>query len=426
MSDPRTRLTCPHGKECGACALLGVDYAEQLRGKQDVLGRTLTRYARLQSAKLLPCLPSPLIAGYRNRAKMAVGLSRHGGGAIGYFRTGTREIVDAVACGVLVPELLETTQRLREFLLTAKNVPRELRHIDVRCGDDPKRQHLILVFRAAESPRIPIERLRKVCPKVDGISINLNPSSGPQVLRGPILHLWGAREVWVTHARTRMRVSPGSFFQANLAMLPAVHERMAAFLEGGRRLADLYAGVGTHGLALREAFGRVLFVEGTRSAIGDLKATVRAHGIGNADIVPASVERSLEKIGSAAPDAIVLNPARTGAEASVLAAVAASPAKKIAYLSCEPVTLARDLDLLGEAGFETVSVQPIDMMPQTRQVEALALLRRTASANRPTVVVAPRDTPAGRPASPRRSRDEGAGRSTSPRTRRRSPKDPRG
>ena len=396
MIDPTTRLTCPHGVECGACALLGVDYAEQLRGKHATLARALARYARLQGAKLLPCLPSPRIAGYRNRAKMAVGLSRHGGGAIGYFRAGTREIVDAVACGVLIPELLETTQRLREFLLTAKNVPRELRHIDVRCGDDPKRQHLTLVFRASESPRIPIERLRKVCPKVDGLSINLNPSSGPQVLRGPILPLWGAREVWVTHARTRMRVSPGSFFQVNLALLQAIHERMAAFLEGGRVLADLYAGVGTHGLALREAFGRVLFVEGTRSAIGDLKATVNAHGIGNADVVPASVERSIDRIGAAAPDAVVLNPARTGADGAVLAAVAASPAKRVAYLSCEPATLARDLDLLAQAGFETVSVQPIDMMPQTRQVEALALVRRTASASRPRAVATRAATPTSR------------------------------
>ena len=254
-----------------------------------------------------------------------------------------------------------------------------------------------------------------VCPMVDGISINLNPSAGPQVLRGPILPLWGAREVWVTHAGTRMRVSPGSFFQVNLALLPAIHERMAAFLEGGRVLADLYAGVGTHGLALREAFGRVLFVEGTRSAIGDLKATVRAHRVENADIVPASVERSIEKIGTARPDAVVLNPARTGADEAVLAAVAASPATRIAYLSCEPATLARDLDRLADAGFETVSAQPIDMMPQTRQVEALALLRRTSPGSRPD-----------RPAPPRHGRDEASRRTTSPRTRRRSRKDPRG
>jgi 23S rRNA (uracil1939-C5)-methyltransferase len=173
-----------------------------------------------------------------------------------------------------------------------------------------------------------------------------------------------------------MRVSPGSFFQVNLALLPAIHERMVTFLGQGRVLVDLYAGVGTHGIALRGGFDRVLFVEGTRSAIADLRSTIRAHGISGADIAPAAVERSLDTIGSVRPDAVVLNPARTGASDAALDAIARSPATRVAYLSCDPGTLARDLDVLSRAGLETVSVQPIDMMPQTRQVEALALLRR--------------------------------------------------
>jgi len=398
-----TRLTCPHGEECGACALLGVDYAEQLRRKQTVLGRAIARYRSLASARLLPCLPSPTIAGYRNRAKMAVGLSRHGGATVGYFRAGTREIVDAVDCRVLVPELLETTRRLRRDLDRTPNVPRELRHLDVRCGDDPRRQHLTLVFRTTESPRIPVERLRKVCPAVDGMSVNLNPSAGPQVLRGPILPLWGEREVWVEHAGVRMRVSPGSFFQVNLGMLAPIHERMASFLGEGRTLADLYAGVGTHGLALRGAFARVLFVEGTRSAVADLKSTIRKHRIDHAEVAPASVERSLERIAAARPDAVVLNPARAGASAPALDAIAASPATRIAYLSCDPGTLARDLDVLSRAGFETVSVQPIDMMPQPAQVEALALLQRARERRRKPVA-----NPADRRAGPPRRRRPGS------------------
>ena len=84
---------------------------------------------------------------------MAVGLSRHGGATLGYFRAGTREIVDAPECGVLVPELLDTTRRIRRLLNTARGIPRELRHLDLRCGSDPRRQHLTLVFRASHAPR---------------------------------------------------------------------------------------------------------------------------------------------------------------------------------------------------------------------------------------------------------------------------------
>ena len=133
--------------------------AEQLQRKRELLGRELRRYDSLKGARLLDTLPSPEGVGYRNRARMAVGLSRHGGATLGYFRAGTREIVDAPECGVLVPELLETTRRIRNLLTAARNIPRELRHLDLRCGSDPRRQHLTLVFRATEMPRFPLEAL---------------------------------------------------------------------------------------------------------------------------------------------------------------------------------------------------------------------------------------------------------------------------
>jgi len=117
--------------------MLGTGYAEQLKRKRERLGREVGGYASLKNARLLDTLPSPEAVGYRNRARMAVGLGRRGGATLGYFRAGTREIVDAPECGVLVPELLETTRRIRDLLTTARNIPRELRHLDLRCGSDP-------------------------------------------------------------------------------------------------------------------------------------------------------------------------------------------------------------------------------------------------------------------------------------------------
>ena len=369
-------LHCPHGADCGACAHLGVSYADQLRRKRGVLEKALSRHARLRDATLLACMPSPVTAGYRNRGKMAVGISRHGKVAVGYFRGGTREIVDAPDCRVLVPELLATLRRLRPFLAGTRGIPRELRHLDLRCGSAPARQHLTLVFRATVCPRFPMDLLRRACPAIDGISVNLNPSAGPQVLRGAIRPAWGEREVWVDCAGLRLRVSPGSFFQVNLALLPSIHEEVAAFLGPGKVLADLYSGVGTHGLALRKGFRRVFFVEGMRSAVADLKATILKHGIPETEVASTSLERALRRLGQQAPDAVILNPSRAGADESVLDAITVTPAVRIAYLSCEPATLCRDLDLLERRGFKTRSVQPVDMMPQTAQVEALALLQR--------------------------------------------------
>ena len=374
-----SRVSCPHGDECGACAYLERDYADQLRQKREILSAAMARYPGLRRAKVLACLPSPLAAGYRNRAKMAVGFSRRGGVRLGYFRAGTREIVDAPDCRVVVPEILETSRRLRTLLAATPSFPRELRHVDLRCGSDRGHQHLTLVLRATECPSLPLDAVRSACPAVDGISFNLNPSAGPQVIRGAIRPLWGAREVWVDHAGVRLRVSPGAFFQVNLALLPPIHDLMERHLGSGRLVADLYSGVGTHGLALRRNFRRILFVEGSRSAVADLKATVRSHGLFGVEVIASTVERALPRLNDPELDAVVLNPSRAGARESILQVISGSRASRIAYLSCEPTTLCRDLDVLQRGGFTLVSAQPIDMMPQTSQVEALALLRRSGS-----------------------------------------------
>jgi len=371
-----TTVHCIHGKECGACALLEVDYEDQLRQKRAVLTEALATHPGLREIRPLPCLPSPLLAGYRNRAKMAIGMSGRGGVRVGYFRAGTREIVNAPDCRVLIPELLETTRRIRRFLQTSASIPRTLRHIDLRCGSDPARQHLTLVFRATECPKFPLDALRESCPAVDGISFNLNATPGPQVIRGAVRPLWGEREIWVEHAGFRLRVSPAAFFQVNLALLPTIHELMENFFERGGVLADLYAGVGTHGLALLKIFRRVLFAEGNRSAVADLKSTLLARDITGYRISPVAVERGLARLRDESPDAVVLNPSRAGAKEAVLDAVSRCPVRKLAYLSCDPVTLCRDLDILRRKGFKISSIQPIDMMPQTAQVEALALLTR--------------------------------------------------
>ena len=376
MPDSRLdTIECPHGDACGACDLLGVRYASQLGRKRKALGETLKRYRTLAKAKLLSCLESPFAEEYRNRAKMAVGLSRDRSTKLGYFRSGTREIIDAPDCRVLIPEILETSRALRRFIASTHSIPRELRHIDIRCGTDSGRQHLILVLRANKLPRLPIDRICDACPHVDGISANLNPSTGPQVIKGRIWPIWGAREVYVEAADLALRVSPGAFFQINLPILPQIHSAMAEFLDGDV-LLDLYAGVGTHGLVLRRGFHRVVCIEGTRSAVADTKATIKRYRLKGVEVIAKPVERSLEPMLAAEADCVVMNPSRAGAKLKVLEALAASNARKIAYLSCDPKTLCRDLEALVKKGFRLVSAQPIDMMPQTRQVEALALLSR--------------------------------------------------
>ena len=416
--DPRM-VSCPHGAECGACALLDVTYEAQLAKKRGVLEAALKRYVRLMAVAPLPGLPSPEVQGYRNRAKMAVemagerraflGPGRHpelrdDSARIGYFRFGSRTLVDAPDCRVLVPEVLETTRALRELLSRPELADLPLRFIDVRCGTDPKRQHVTLVL-SDEEAKLTLSAFRQACPHVTGMSVNINPGTGSRVIKGPVKHVWGDRHVFVDADGVRLHVSAGAFFQVNLGLLPAIHARLRAHLWGSRALADLYAGVGTHGLALAKKFERVLMIEGVTAAVRDARTAMGVAGITNVNLVGAPVERSIARFHAEGADAVVLNPSREGVLPEVLAAIAASQARKIAYLSCEPSTLARDLDVLVQAGLRVSSVLPIDMMPQTDQVEALALLEREGA-------VAP--PPRGRSEGPARGKPRPAGKRRAP------------
>jgi 23S rRNA (uracil1939-C5)-methyltransferase len=369
-------VDCPHRVECGACSLLRQPYEKQLESKRNWLMDAIAKKGRLNKKKILPTLASPQIEGYRSRAKMAISTDRERRSALGYFQRSSREVVDAPHCGVLVPELLETTRSLRKLLNSSTRFPYVLRHIDLRCGSDPTQQLLTLVIKAETLPKLPIDAIADACPHVAGIGVNLNPGRGPQVVKGPIEPVHGVREVYVESSGLSLRVSPGSFFQVNLGLLPEIHSRMAEFLDGGKLLVDLYAGVGTHGFAMRRRFGRVLCVEGVKSSVADGRASIKAGRVENVEILANPIHRALRRLGSEKPEAVILNPSAAGADPPILEMIVGSTARSVAYLSCDPTTLARDLAVLIGGGFKLVTIQSVDMMPQTRQVEALAFLRR--------------------------------------------------
>ena len=167
-----------------------------------------------------------------------------------------------------------------------------------------------------------------------------------------------------------------SFFQVNLGLLPEIHSRMAAFFGDGHLLLLTPSARGTRCIALRSLFRSVLCVEGVRSSVADARASISAGRVDNVEVLANPIHRAQRRLRSEKPDAVILNPSRIGADPPALEMITASTARSLAYLSCDPATLSRDLAMLIDGGFSLVTVQAVDMMPQTRQVEALAFLRR--------------------------------------------------
>ena len=143
-------------------------------------------------------------------------------------------------------------------------------------------------------------------------------------------------------------------------------------------VADVYCGIGTISLMAADKAKRVIGIEEIERAIIDARANAFANGVENAEFICAKAEEALPKLvdGGLAPDCVILDPPRKGCDEAVLDAIVKSGVRRVCYVSCNPSTLARDCRLLCDAGFELISVDPIDMFPWTSHVETVVLMSK--------------------------------------------------
>jgi 23S rRNA (uracil1939-C5)-methyltransferase len=380
---------CPHAARCSGCTRLAEPYDAQLLAKHDRLAQAVGGYPILaptiasKSGVIRPTVGADPVAGYRTRAKWVVGP----GGKIGLFaREGDHELVDLAGCMVVAPVIEAVGQAMRGLLRSAPflKVARSLRALDVRevIGDDGPRALVTLVVDRArfhgEEPLVALaQALQEREPRVAGVGLNLVDKLSPQLLGPRTTPLRGEAEVRDRIGSARTLVTFGSFVQAHRGQAARLYERIAALAPRRGRVLDLYGGSGSLALALA---GRGLTVDTVESFEPASRAAGRAAEgqklavqaiAGDAGEVAARLAAEGKRY-----DLVVVNPPRRGLSPEVRAAVAAIGAPRVAYLSCEPGTLARDLAHLAVRGYWPASLEPHDMIPLTEEVETLAVIER--------------------------------------------------
>jgi len=316
---------CQAFGSCGGCAWQHVDYAAQLEAKRAILRDAIRRIGGQDVPSLGPVLPSPSEYAYRGRTRVRVE-----GGSVGYLRRRSHALCAVSRCPVLVPAL---DRRLHEL--------------------------------AAHPPQPEGE---------------WELASGSGEVRAAPLGASGAPRIRLEVGGHRIGVSIGVFAQSNALMLDTLATRVAERAGRGVLAVELYAGAGLLTIGLAARFDRVVAVEGDPAAVADLRANLAEAGQGRVEILAESVERALSELADRRPDALVLDPPRSGLARGSVDALAAVRAERIVYLSCDPATLARDLAELCARGYALRSVEGIDLFPQTPHVEALATLE---SSHRP-------------------------------------------
>jgi 23S rRNA (uracil1939-C5)-methyltransferase len=381
------RTPCPHFPRCVGCPWIGTPYREQLARKEARVQQALGRFASLGSVEIPPLRPAPRVFGYRSSVRLVARRGREGM-RLGVYRPGSHDVVDIRQCAAhhrLANALLETLAGILE----RQRVPcydegtRQgwLRYVQVRVGSDG-RTLLLLVVRdrdfAGEGALVAeLSRLRGVA----GVLLNLNADPGNAILGPEFVCVAGEDSLTERGLGLELRTHAGSFAQSN----PAAARRAYACVlrdaaaQPGERAVDLYCGVGALALALARQGAQVLGVEEVPRAVEDARANAERNAVHGVRFEAADVEASLRRLvrEGAHVDLVTLNPPRRGADAAAREAIAALAPSRIVYMSCDPDSLARDLDDFAARGFPALRVQAFDFLPHTEHVEAVALLRAT-------------------------------------------------
>ena len=334
-SEHRVEPKCIYFGECSGCQWQHIDYARQLEIKRDIVVRALSQYGDLRDAPVAETLPSPKRFHYRNHARFSVGRGDENGVA-GYKNADSRRFVRIDECAIMDERINETLSQLQGRL-------NRMTQFSIRVGSNTG-DTIIQPLLPAEIQDVPSGR-QKYVEEVQG---------------------------------ARFQVAASSFFQVNTAQLSAVVDEIVSILEldGNDTLVDLYCGVGTFARLLSPYVKSVIGIEESASAIADAK--VNCADVENVMFMEAKAEFAAVELSQSGQtvDVAIIDPPRIGCHPQALEALKTLAPRRIMMVSCNPITMARDLNALCESGFRLVSVRPVDMFPQTRHVEALALLEK--------------------------------------------------
>lgn len=394
---PACAAAAAQAGRCGGCVLQILDYPAQLAWKAGALGRHLAPVLdRSPPVAIRPVVASPRTLGYRNKSKLvaAEGRPLPGGPGqddppgliLGAFAPRSHEVLDLAGCAVAEPPLDAVARAVvaaaRAHHVSAYDEHRRtgtLRHVVLRSSA----RGAVQVTFVTSTPDFPAgvalaEDLRARHPAIVGVVHNVNASTG-NAIWGDIEELvWGVPTLDDDIDGIRLRLSARAFFQANRAVAVQAYRAIATAIEPTAHdtIVDAYAGVGGIALTLaRAGAGRVLGIETHAAAVVDATANAVSNGLaGAATFVAGDAAARLKAIPEAT--AVVLNPPRKGCAPAVLAETARLGPRRVAYLSCAPASLARDLAILHTLGYDTRAVTPFDMLPHTPHLEVLAVLER--------------------------------------------------
>lgn len=387
-SPHRIEPICEHFYKCGGCDLLHLDYSEQLKFKAKRVYDALTRIGGFDtdSFEMNDTIGSAPNTRYRNKASFPYA-EVDGKVTAGLFAERSHRLIPINDCIIQSSSAVDAMKSACDFA-NSYNVSAYdeqthsgcLRHLVVRTSHEGDILITIVANDALPHQKEFVEFMRNRLPRVTGIVHNINTSKTNVIFGEQFTTLYGENSIVESICGLKFKVAAQSFLQVNHSQTEKLYSLAidGLNLKGNELVFDLYCGIGTISLLLAQKAKKVIGIESVPQAISDAKHNSEMNGIHNIEFICAEAESALPQLvkESVKPNAIVLDPPRKGCDKTVLDAIIECQPEKIAYISCNPETLARDLKELAQGGYAIKSVQPVDMFPGTGHVECVTLMSR--------------------------------------------------
>ena len=390
-SPDRVPVDCPVAGPCGGCSLRHLDYAAELRAKQESVLDAFRRIGGLE-VPVLDILPSPDVDRYRNKVQFPVGIDKNGVPCIGFYAGRTHRIVPCPDCKLQPSVLNEIGNALCAFFAQQGIRPYDeqsgkglVRHIFLRRGAHSGQIMVCLVCTRAKLPHAEqlCTALRGQFPAISTILLNVNAKNTNVILGSENHILYGPGYIEDTLCGVPVRLGPLSFYQVNTLAAERLYGVAAQYaqLTPDDTLLDLYCGMGTIGLSMAGQCRELIGVEIVPEAIESAKANAARMGKAVAaksrffcaDAGQAATQLAAEGLH---PDIVMLDPPRKGCDEATLSAVVRMAPRRVVYVSCNPATAARDAAWLEQNGYHAEKVQPVDLFPRTKHCECVIALSK--------------------------------------------------
>ncbi|MCM1536984.1 MAG: 23S rRNA (uracil(1939)-C(5))-methyltransferase RlmD [bacterium] len=393
---PRRESQCPVSKRCGGCTMIDMPYPAQLERKQrqieELLKGICPKIHKIKGMK------EPLH--YRHKVH-AVFSWQKGRVVSGIYEEGTHRVIPVDSClleqetaDAIIRDLCTLITQFRMKVYDEDSGYGLFRHALIRVGLHSGEVMVVLVLA---SPILPsknhfVKALRELHPEITTIVLNVNAQRTSMVLGERMIPLYGKGYIEDQLCGCTFRISPSSFYQVNprqtellyqkaveLAGLHAeMHAGVPAGQHGKRRVLDAYCGTGTIGIIAAKQAGEVIGVELNRDAVKDAAANAKRNQVSNIRFYQADAGEFMTQMAKSGEkaDVVILDPPRSGSTEAFIKAVRKLSPPRVVYISCNPETLARDLQVFRGNGYRAKEAFPYDMFPFTGHVECVVLLTK--------------------------------------------------